>query len=64
MEYTVHFQKGQRDGTQSLAMERVESATALGAQDTAKKVRSDLICDGYRITRVDHIDTDGYLVVD
>lgn len=64
-EYTVHFQKGTRVGARSLRMVRVNSFTARGAAQQAKRLHGDLVHQGYRVTRVDHFDEKtGRTVVD
>jgi hypothetical protein len=63
MEYTVHFQKGTSVGARSLRMVQVTADSIKQAAIDAKKQfpgRSE----GYRITRIDHFDDTGRVVID
>jgi hypothetical protein len=61
MEYTVHFQKGSRVGARSLHMVPVFAINELVAIETARREFKE---HGYRLTRVDHFDDDGHIIID
>lgn len=63
-EYTVHFQKGTRVGTRSLRMVHVEAPDRKIAKLRAMEQFPDFRANGYRITRVDHFDENGRIVID
>lgn len=63
-EYTVHFRKGSCVGTRSLRMVTVEADRIRTAAILAKQQFPDWKEQGYRLTRVDHIDADGHVIID
>lgn len=64
MEYTVHFQKGTRVGARSLRMEQVTASRISEAAKKAKSAFPQWRERGYRLTRVDHLDESGRVVID
>ena len=64
IEYTVHFQKGSRVGARSLRMVHVLAVTSSQAIAKARIEFPTARQDGYRVTRVDHFDADGHIVID
>ena len=60
-EYTVHFQKGKRVGARSFRMVHVHAA---GVGEAVQFARQEFNEPGYRITRVDHFDENGRIVID
>jgi hypothetical protein len=63
-EYTVHFQKGARVGARSFRMVPVQAVTPSQACAKARLEFPDARSKGYHITRVDHSDDNGRIIID
>jgi hypothetical protein len=60
-EYTIHFQKGTRVGARSL---RMITVTAANVPEAIALARNEFADASYRLTRVDHFDAAGRIIID